>query len=567
VNTATASDQLREDVASDASGNFVVVWNSYAPGLGYDVFAQRYDATGAPRGTEFRVNTYTTGRQRLPAVASDASGNFVVVWESESQDGSGDGVFAQRFDPSGAPRGLEFKVNTYTPFTQGTPDVASDASGNLVVVWEGGDIYAQRYDAQAAPRGSEFRVNSYTTSTQATARVAVDASGNFVVVWRSTHDGSSNGIFAQRYDALGVPRGTEFRVNAYTTGAQSFAAVAADPHGNIVVAWNGAGGDVLAQRFGGLHPRLLAVDPVAAGGSDGNSVLEPGETAPVRPSWHNSIGSQQTVGGDASAFGGPPGATYTLTDGAAIYILGDGLTVPCTDCYLLGVSNPTPRPATHWDAAFLETLQPEPVHGQKKLWTLHVGDSFTDVARGNPFYRFIETLLHHGVTGGCAAGQYCPASSSTRREMAVFVLVADEGTAFAPPLCVAGSELFDDVPASSGFCPWIEELSRRGVVNGCQASPPLYCPAAAVTRAQMAVFVLATKEPGFTPPDCVSGSELFGDVPAANGFCRWIEELARRGIVSGCQASPALYCPSSPVTRAQMGVFISGTFGLSLYGP
>jgi hypothetical protein len=189
------------------------------------------------------------------------------------------------------------------------------------------------------------------------------------------------------------------------------------------------------------------------------------------------------------------------------------------------------------------------------------------VARGNPFYRFIETLLHHGVTGGCAAGQYCPASSSTRREMAVFVLVADEGTAFAPPLCVAGSELFDDVPASSGFCPWIEELSRRGVVNGCQASPPLYCPAAAVTRAQMAVFVLATKEPGFTPPDCVSGSELFGDVPAANGFCRWIEELARRGIVSGCQASPALYCPSSPVTRAQMGVFISGTFGLSLYGP
>ena len=90
-----------------------------------------------------------------------------------------------------------------------------------------------------------------------------------------------------------------------------------------------------------------------------------------------------------------------------------------------------------------------------------------------------------------------------------------------------------------------------------------YCPAANVSREQMAVFVLATKEPGFTPPAC--GTPMFNDVPASSPFCRWIEELARRGVVTGCGGGN--YCPTAAVTREQMAVFLSGTFGLMLYGP
>jgi hypothetical protein len=54
-------------------------------------------------------------------------------------------------------------------------------------------------------------------------------------------------------------------------------------------------------------------------------------------------------------------------------------------------------------------------------------------------------------------------------------------------------------------------------------------------------------------------------VPASSPFCKWIEELARRGVVTGCGGGN--YCPTNPVTREQMGVFISVTFGLNLYGP
>jgi hypothetical protein len=143
--------------------------------------------------------------------------------------------------------------------------------------------------------------------------------------------------------------------------------------------------------------------------------------------------------------------------------------------------------------------------------------------------------------------------------MAVFVLVAREGAGYTPPAC--GTPIFNDVPAGSPFCRYVEELARRGVVGGCGNGN--YCPTNFVTREQMCVFVLRTLDPTFTPPAC--GTPVFGDVPASSPFCPWIEELARRGVVSGCGGGN--FCPSLEVTREQTSVFVTVPFGLTLYGP
>jgi hypothetical protein len=74
--------------------------------------------------------------------------------------------------------------------------------------------------------------------------------------------------------------------------------------------------------------------------------------------------------------------------------------------------------------------------------------------------------------------------------MAVFLLRTLEGSGYTPPPCVPGQEMFNDVPASSPFCPWIEELARRGITGGCGGGN--YCPSASVDRAQMAVFLVRT---------------------------------------------------------------------------
>src|SRR5512144_1755630 len=103
VNTYTTNWQYESSVAADAAGNFVVAWTGNAQdGGGAGVYAQRYDALGTPRGGEFRVNTHTTDPQTWPSVAMSWAGDFVVTWSSMWQDGDDWGIFAQRFAASGA---------------------------------------------------------------------------------------------------------------------------------------------------------------------------------------------------------------------------------------------------------------------------------------------------------------------------------------------------------------------------------------------------------------------------------------------------------------------------------
>ena len=269
VNTYTTGIQFPEGaraVASDGSGNFVVVWTSYSGG-DYSVFGQRFNASGIPQGSEFPVNTYTTGAQGAPAVASDANGNFVVVWKSNGQDGSGFGVFGRRFNASGVALASEFRVNTYTTSNQGSPRVASDPNGNFVVVWwsphdgSGYGAFGRRFNASGVAQGNEFQLNSYTTGNQYAHGVAVDASGSFVVVWMGQgQDGDGYGVFGQRFNASGVSQGSEFRVNTYTTGSQGDASVASDANGNFVVVW-----DSVYQSYSGAFGRRFNASGIPQG--------------------------------------------------------------------------------------------------------------------------------------------------------------------------------------------------------------------------------------------------------------------------------------------------------------
>jgi len=248
VNSVETDFQLNSDVALGPGGTFVVTWDSYGPdGDGFGVFGQRFDASGSRLGAEFQVNTYTAYYQVRPAVAVAPTGAFVVTWVSDFQDGSGYGVFARRFDAAANALGSEFRVNTNTSSEQDGPDVAVDAAGNFVVVWDsrfqdGSDygLFGQRFDANGSVLGAEFAINTYTTNRQWIASLAGEADGDFVVTWTSTNQlGASSGdeVFAQMFDAAGSRRGTEFRVNVYTTNLQRRPAVAPLGNEKFVVTW------------------------------------------------------------------------------------------------------------------------------------------------------------------------------------------------------------------------------------------------------------------------------------------------------------------------------------------
>jgi hypothetical protein len=219
----------------------------------------RLASAQGPVGAEFQVNVYTTDDQREAAVAVRPGGSFVVVWRSENQDGSSYGVFARPYDAVGA-AGVETRVNTYTTNSQRSATVAATTDGGFVVVWHSSTqdgssygVFGQRYDAAFVPQGAEFRVNSYTTGFQGNPAVAATPGGGFLVAFDVAMAGNFD-VFAQRYDDGGAPQGPQFRVNSYTTNYQGSSSIAVNAAGEFVVAWTSVGQDgsmagIFAQRF------------------------------------------------------------------------------------------------------------------------------------------------------------------------------------------------------------------------------------------------------------------------------------------------------------------------------
>jgi len=287
VNTNTSSTQQESSVVGLSDGSFLVSWvdHSGIDGSSYGVYARRFDANGAPLGNDFRVNTYTSSDQGQPSTAV-FDGGYVVTWYSNSQDASSYGVYTQRYNNAGVAQGAETRANTTTTGAQYEPDVSARADGSYVVVWRsdsqdgsGAGVYAQRFDSAGVAAGAEFLVNTVTASNQYEPRVAMLADGSFVVVWRDDggRDGSGNAVFAQRYDAAGVAQGGEFRINEYTSGSQYQADVEALSGGGFVVTWHNDSGsldglsnsDVYVREYSSLGIPLAGEERVNTPNNNG----------------------------------------------------------------------------------------------------------------------------------------------------------------------------------------------------------------------------------------------------------------------------------------------------------
>lgn len=270
VNTYTPGFQLQADVAVDEQGNIVVVWYS-GGAVGQDmdgsVQGQRFDSVGAPLGTEFQINSYSTGEQWLPAVAALSNGGFVVVWRSAGSSGTDSdlsSIQAQRFGADGSPVGQEFQVNSDTAGVQWYPDVAGDAQGGFVVVWDSIDpgvhsneVRGRVFSADGQPIGPEFPVAESPTPSQWRGRVDSSDDG-FVVVWGVDNTGYDS-IAARQFNALGTPTGNSFRVDTSSSGSPAGPDIAVDDSGKFVVAWSvnhATSRFVRARRFDGLGAPL-----------------------------------------------------------------------------------------------------------------------------------------------------------------------------------------------------------------------------------------------------------------------------------------------------------------------
>ena len=282
-------------VAMSPTGEFIVTWSSLgqngdAP-IDSGIYAQRYAADGTPIGAEFHVDQAAFADQRAPAIGVDGNGTFTITWSATTGFGVSD-IYARRYDKTGAALGNEFLVNDEgngvgTVDDQLNSTLAVNAAGDFVVTWQsvtqngfGLEIYARRYSAAGVPKEKAFKVNAPNASAQQNPAVAIAADGSFVVVWESLNqeaaaaNGSGWGIFAQRYGADGKPVGTEFQVNPDSAAPSSPGSandqrkpsVAIDPTtGNFVVTWTSDdGGGTLKDKE--VYFRQFQANGTALGG-------------------------------------------------------------------------------------------------------------------------------------------------------------------------------------------------------------------------------------------------------------------------------------------------------------
>jgi cysteine-rich repeat protein len=230
------------NVAIDSTDRFVVVWSDYDyPTQFGKVHARRYNAAGNPQGASFVVNPTVSALAYIQThigVARTAGDGFVVTWTG-LPPGPSPSIHARRFDASANPVTAEFQVNT-TPLSScclGYPDVASDASGRFMVVWQDDavghqGVFGQAFDAAGSTVGSEFQSLSGPVD-EGPVRIAASAAGDFLPV------GYVNNVATARvHGADGTPVGPQFafpQTPPYLN--PDYGAAAADPDGNFVVAW------------------------------------------------------------------------------------------------------------------------------------------------------------------------------------------------------------------------------------------------------------------------------------------------------------------------------------------
>lgn len=212
--------------------------------------------TPLPLGSQTLANSVTAGNQEQPAVAMDGNGDYVVVWRDELLDGSGSAIVGRRFSSeSGLPLSAQFVVNVTTAGDQSNPAIAMNANGRFVVVWEGPDSTGPAttgiFASLRAPNGTaivaEFPVNVTLSGTQQRPAVAMQADGRFLITWQDDSGigfGPATSDIAGRFYPATFPSnlpGSPVRLNTSVVGGiqEQPAVVANAATGGWQVAWSG----------------------------------------------------------------------------------------------------------------------------------------------------------------------------------------------------------------------------------------------------------------------------------------------------------------------------------------
>jgi FlgD Ig-like domain len=240
-----ANEQANPTIASDDAGGAIVTWRDFRSGpLGYDIYAQRVNASGVPLWTVDGVALCTAANSQWRLmIISDGAGGAVVAWQ-DYRNGSDYDVYAQRVNAAGVPQWTADGVALCTAANdQWVPTIVSDGEGGAIVTWadfrSDYDVYAQRVNALGVPQWTADGVALCTAANnQAYPTIVSDGVGGAIVTWQDDRSDLYDDIYAQKVNASGVPQWTADGVALCTAGVeQHYPTIATDGAGGAIVTW------------------------------------------------------------------------------------------------------------------------------------------------------------------------------------------------------------------------------------------------------------------------------------------------------------------------------------------
>ncbi|WP_299978197.1 Ig-like domain-containing protein [uncultured Pseudoteredinibacter sp.] len=234
-----------DPITALADGGYLVTYLKLSDEaeLGFDVFAQRYNADGSTAGDSFMVNSYTIADQINSDVIGLSDGGFVVTWQSRDQDGDLDGIYAQRYDADNNKVGPETQINVYTESNQQRPAISELDDGGYIITWmsngqdgSGEGVYMRLFNAEGIAVTGDVRVNDSTIDSQANPSITTLSDGRFIVSWDTENSAGQNQAMAKIYDDQGRSLSGEFALSN-VGGAQSLSHVTATADGGFAVSW------------------------------------------------------------------------------------------------------------------------------------------------------------------------------------------------------------------------------------------------------------------------------------------------------------------------------------------
>ncbi|MFZ1985819.1 MAG: hypothetical protein WAU91_15480 [Desulfatitalea sp.] len=255
LGTGFAGDANKPQIAMDAAGNAIAVWQQdleyFPPAEAMtqlqltDICAKRFDGTSWGTPELLENNHPLEFRSINPQIAMDAAGKAIAVWEQRNRNVDGQytssAIRANRFDGTswGTPEFLQTDILPPYLLWLGLPQIAMDACGNAIAVWSpDGGIWANRFDGAAW--GTAELIG---TGPASSPQIAMDAYGNAIAVWNQDDGTGTNAIWASRFD--GAAWGTAELIG---TGPASSTQIAMVAYGNAIVVWEHEG-SIWANRF------------------------------------------------------------------------------------------------------------------------------------------------------------------------------------------------------------------------------------------------------------------------------------------------------------------------------